>query len=176
MRKATEKKWVVYSKRPFAGPKVVLAYLARYTHRIGITNHRILALDKDARTVSFAYKDYADGSRKKTMTVSCEEFVRRLRLHILPERFVKIRHYGLLANRNRHTRIQQARAALPPEPAPVAIPYRAGADDAAPAPEIPAGLPACCPHCHQPAALVLIERIPRPHQRPASTVPYLDSS
>ena len=81
------KNWVVYAKRPFAGPKVVLAYLARYTHRIGITNHRVRALDKVAGTVSFAYKDYADDSRQKTMTVSCEEFVRRLRLHILPERF-----------------------------------------------------------------------------------------
>ena len=176
LHEATRTKWIVYAKRPFAGPEVVLAYLARYTHRIGITNHRILALNRDAHTVSFAYKDYADDSRKKTMTLSCEEFVRRLQLHILPERFVKIRHYGLLSNRNRHTRIQQARAALPPEPAPASIPTQTGAADAAPAAELPIGLPTICPHCHQKADWVLIKRVPNPHQRPSCTVPYLDSS
>jgi len=173
--KAVDKKWIVYAKRPFAGPRVVLAYLARYTHRIGITNHRILALNKTAHKVSFAYKDYADDSRKKTMSLSCEEFVRRLRLHILPERFVKIRHYGILANCNRHLKIQQARAALPPEPASVTISTQGSAADAA-APEVPVGLPVSCPHCHKPAAWILIERIPHPHQRPSCTVPYLDSS
>jgi len=170
------KKWVVYAKRPFAGPKVVLAYLARYTHRIGITNYRIRALDQTARTVSFAYKDYADESRQKTMTVSCTEFVRRLQLHILPERFVKIRHYGLLANRNRHTRIPQARAALPPAPESAPDPLPAGAADAAPPSVLPIGLPACCPHCHQQADWMLVRRVPHPHQRPVCTVPILDSS
>lgn len=170
------KNWVVYAKRPFAGPKVVLAYLARYTHRIGITNHRVRALDKVAGTVSFAYKDYADDSRQKTMTVSCEEFVRRLRLHILPERFVKIRHYGILSNRNRHTRIPPARAALPPGPEAAPTPQQADAADAAPAPEIPLGLPPCCPHCHEKANWVLVERVAHRHQRPFCTVPILDSS
>jgi hypothetical protein len=99
-----------------------------------------------------------------------------MQLHILPERFVKIRHYGMLANRNRHTRIQQARAALPPEPAPASIPTQTGAADAAPAAELPIGLPTICPHCHQKADWVLIKRVPNPHQRPSCTVPYLDSS
>lgn len=102
VREATAQPWIVYAKRPFAGPKPVLAYLARYTHRVGITNQRIRAVDRTAQTVTFDYKDYADGSQQKQMSVACDEFVRRLRLHILPARFVKIRHYGLLSNRNRH--------------------------------------------------------------------------
>jgi len=100
---AARKNFVVYAKRPFAGPETVLAYLARYTHRIGITNRRILALDTSTNTVTFDYKDYADGAKHKSMPLSCVEFVRRVLLHILPERFVKLRHYGLIANRNRHT-------------------------------------------------------------------------
>jgi hypothetical protein len=169
---ATRKKWVVYAKRPFAGPEVVLAYLARYTHRVGITNRRILEVDKTAGTVRFAYKDYADDSRSKTMTIACTEFVRRLQLHILPERFVKIRHYGLLSNRNRKARIAQARAALPPAPEPVA----ASATPAATTSEAPIGLPVCCPHCHQIADWVLVERVAPQHQRPRCAVPYNDSS
>lgn len=173
LRHAVSKKWNVYAKRPFAGPQVVLAYLARYTHRVGITNHRILALDKTAGTVRFAYKDYADHDLTKTLTIPCTEFVRRLQLHLLPERFVKIRHYGLLANRNRRTRIAQARAALPPAPA--APPPGASAPETATS-ESPVGLPACCPHCHQKADWILVERVSPQHQRPCGTVPYLDSS
>ena len=165
VRQAARKKWDVYAKRPFAGPEVVLAYLARYTHRVGITNHRILALDKTAGTVRFAYKDYADHCRAKTLTIACTEFVRRLQLHLLPERFVKIRHYGLLANRNRRTRIAAARAALPPAPEPAAALPVADAPEAAPATEAPTGLPACCPHCHQKADWVLVERVAPQHQR-----------
>lgn len=140
---ATQKKWIVYAKRPFAGPQPVLAYLARYTHRVGITNHRIRAIDVPAKEVTYCYKDYADEARQKEMTIACTEFVRRLRLHILPERFVKIRHYGMLSNRNRHTRIAQARAALPSPsevPAPTAESPLASSDAVGPS--------ACCPHCH----------------------------
>lgn len=104
LREATRRPWVVYAKRPFAAPETVFAYLARYTHPVGITNRRILSLDAASHTVTFDYKDYADGARHKRMTLTCEEFVRRLQFHILPARFVKLRHYGLLANRNRHTR------------------------------------------------------------------------
>ena len=86
-------KWVVYAKRPFAGPKAVLAYLCRYTHRVGITNHRIEGLDLVHQTVTFRYKDYAHESRQRSMTLSLDEFLRRFCLHILPPRFVKIRYY-----------------------------------------------------------------------------------
>lgn len=153
VRAATREKWVVYAKRPFAGPQTVLAYLARYTHRVGITNQRIRALDRVAKTVTFAYKDYADAARRKEMTLPCTEFVRRLRLHILPERFVKIRHYGMLSNRNRRTRLAQARAVLPPMPVP-----EAPAAEAREAALDNAGLPPHCPHCRHPG-WILVEMI-----------------
>jgi hypothetical protein len=110
------------------------------------------------------------------MTIACTEFVRRLQLHVLPERFVKIRHYGLLSNRNRRTRIAQARAALPPAPEPAEQPLPSAATAAAPEPEPPTGLPVCCPHCHQRADWVLIDRVAPQHQRPRCAVPYNDSS
>jgi hypothetical protein len=154
LREATRKPWVVYSKRPFAGPRQVLAYLSRYTHRVGISNRRLLALDRQGRTVTFDYKDYAQGARHKSMSLSLEEFIRRLRLHLLPPRFVKIRHYGLLANRGRRLRLQRARALLgAPEPAPPPTPAR-------PVPP--------CPHCGW-SALVLVRVIP-PLRRPKPTL------
>ncbi|OGA96902.1 MAG: transposase, partial [Burkholderiales bacterium RIFCSPHIGHO2_12_63_9] len=93
--------WVVYAKRPFAGPQAVLAYLSRYTHRVAISNSRLVAMDE--RGVSFKWKDYrAKGStRHKTMTLAPQEFMRRFLLHVLPGGFHRIRHYGLLANGNR---------------------------------------------------------------------------
>jgi hypothetical protein len=110
LHKLKTQKFVVYAKRPFAGPEAVLKYLSRYTHRVAIGNRRLLALDE--RSVTFSYKDYADESRRKTMTLSIEEFTRRFCLHLLPERFVKIRHYGLLGNRDRQERITRARESL----------------------------------------------------------------
>ena len=98
-----QKRWVVYCKPPFDGPKGVLRYLGRYTHRIAISNHRVL--DNRDGKVSFLWRDYANGSRKKTMTLQADEFIRRFLLHILPERFVRIRHFGLLANRRRKDNI-----------------------------------------------------------------------
>ena len=104
--------WVVYAKRPFAGPQAVLAYLSRYTHRVAISNSRLVALD--ARGVSFRWKDYrAKGrTRHKTMTLQPQEFMRRFLLHVLPRGFHRIRHYGLLANGNRRDCLVLARAAL----------------------------------------------------------------
>ena len=104
--------WVVYAKRPFAGPQAVLAYLSRYTHRVAISNSRLVAMD--ARGVSFRWKDYrAKGrTRHKTMTLAPDEFMRRFLLHVLPSGFHRIRHYGLLANGNRRDCLVIARAAL----------------------------------------------------------------
>lgn len=153
VREATCKPWVVYSKRPFSGPQQVLAYLSRYTHRVGISNRRLLALDQQAGTVTFDYKDYADGARHKSMSLELEEFIRRLRLHLLPPRFVKIRHYGLLANRGRQNRLQRARGLLGvPEPAAWVLPQRT--------------LPKC-PHCGW-AALILVRVIPPLRRQPPS--------
>ena len=166
VRTATRQRWVVYSKRPFAGPQQVLAYLSRYTHRVGISNRRLLALDTEQQTVTFDYKDYADGARHKPMRLPLGEFIRRLRLHVLPPRFVKIRHYGLLANRGRQARLQQARALLPAEsPASQTLP------ELKPTPPISPTLP-ICPHCGW-AALVLVRVVPPLHLAPP---PSLDTS
>ena len=109
-RQLYQKKWVVYCKPPFDGPKGVLQYLGRYTHRIAISNNRILAI-RDGH-VSFLWRDYADGNRQKTMTLKADEFIRRFLLHVLPERYVRIRHFGLLANRNRKDNIVLCRKIL----------------------------------------------------------------
>jgi Putative transposase len=102
--------WVVYAKRPFGGPEQVLKYLARYTHRVAISNSRLVDV-ADGR-VSFRYKDYADAHRLKTMTLSADEFLRRFVQHVLPKGFVKVRHYGLLANRCREERLALCRRLL----------------------------------------------------------------
>jgi hypothetical protein len=104
------KGWVVYCKPPFNGPETVLEYLGRYTHRIAITNHRILSVDHGK--VTFLWKDYADGNKIKTMTLDATEFIRRFLLHILPDGFVKIRHYGLLGNRNKRENLARCREIL----------------------------------------------------------------
>jgi hypothetical protein len=104
--------WVVYAKRPFAGPAAVLAYLSRYTHRVAISNRRLVALDE--RGVTFRWKDYriSGRTRYKTMTISPEEFMRRFLLHVLPSGFHRIRHYGLLANAGRQEHLAKARELL----------------------------------------------------------------
>ncbi|MDR3740246.1 MAG: IS91 family transposase [Terracidiphilus sp.] len=104
--------WVVYAKRPFAGPEAVLAYLSRYTHRVAISNSRLVAMDE--RGVTFRWKDYrAKGrTRHKTMTLDVDEFMRRFLLHILPSGFHRIRHYGLLANGSRKANLAQIRELL----------------------------------------------------------------
>jgi hypothetical protein len=94
--KLWDKQWVVFAKRPFGSPKSVVEYLGRYTHKIAISNHRIKQIDH--KTVSFDYKDYKQNGFKKQMTLSHEEFIRRFTLHILPKRFVKIRHFGFLSS------------------------------------------------------------------------------
>jgi hypothetical protein len=110
LREAARKKWVVYCKRPFAGPEQVLAYLGRYTHRIAISNERIVGMDAD--TVTFAYRDRRDGDRCKELTLPAESFLRRFLLHVVPRGFVRIRHYGLLANAVRRERIALCRRLL----------------------------------------------------------------
>ena len=107
--------WVVYSKPPFGGPEHVLQYLGRYTHRVAISNHRIVSIDP--QNVTFRWKDYAHHSRQRTMTVTCEEFLRRFLQHILPKGFPRIRSYGWLANRCRKSMLPIVRQCLN-QPAP----------------------------------------------------------
>jgi hypothetical protein len=111
--------WVVYAKRPFAGPQAVLAYLSRYTHRVAIANSRLVSMDE--RGVTFRWKDYRDKgkTRHKTMTLEPDEFMRRFLLHVLPSGFHRIRHYGLIANNARKENLARARELL--DVAPVAV-------------------------------------------------------
>jgi len=105
-----QKDWVVYAKPPFGGAEHVLNYLARYTHRVAISNHRLLAFENDR--VSFRWRDYAHGGKKKVMTVSADEFLRRFLLHVLPKGLVRIRHFGLFANRRRSAALERCRELL----------------------------------------------------------------
>ena len=113
--------WVVYAKRPFAGPKAVLAYLSRYTHRVAISNRRLVSLDDQG--VTFRWKDYrAKGrTRHKTMTLAADEFMRRFLLHVLPGGFHRIRHYGLIANAGRREHLTKVRTLLNAPPPAIAV-------------------------------------------------------
>ena len=150
------KRWFVYTKEPFAGPKAVLAYLSRYTHRVAISNRRLIAADETG--VTFKYKDYrVEGrDRYKTMTLATHEFIRRFLIHVLPKGFHRIRHYGLFANTSRTETIARARELLA---------------TAAPTIETPPGNPEAdtCPCCG--GRMLIIETFARgSHPRyPAST-------
>ena len=141
--------WVVYAKRPFSGPEQVLAYLSRYTHRVAISNSRLVALDDLG--VTFRWKDYrAKGrTRYKTMSVATPEFMRRFLLHVLPSGFHRIRHYGLLANAKRKTNIATARVLLhQPAPPPASEPGVGGADHGSHRPTF------LCRHCGAPMLII----------------------
>lgn len=108
--KSARKKWVVYSKQPFAGPRQVLSYLARYTHRIAISNARIVSME--GGKVTFRYRDRADGNRQKLQTLSATQFLRRFLLHVLPRGLVRLRYYGFLAHSQKRHLLEQCRRAL----------------------------------------------------------------
>ena len=142
--------WVVYAKRPFAGPQAVLAYLSRYTHRVAISNSRLITLDE--RGVTFRWKDYRvkGRSRYKAMTLDAGEFMRRFLLHVLPGGFHRIRHYGLLANCSRSASLALARHLLQ-VPSPAAQPCQGEVDSARPT--------FVCPHCGH--AMVIVQTFTR---------------
>lgn len=96
--------WVVYCKKPFKNAECVVEYLGRYTHRVAISNNRIVKLENGQ--ITFKWRDYKDKKKEKLMTVSAEEFIRRFLVHVLPDRFIKIRHYGILGNRNKSTKLK----------------------------------------------------------------------
>ena len=105
-----KKKWITYIKRPFGGPEQVVDYLGRYTHRVAISNERIIQLENDR--VTFRYRDSRDGNKNKLMTLDVFEFIRRFLLHILPFKYFKIRYYGLFSNRNRKKKIKICKEVL----------------------------------------------------------------
>jgi len=145
---AAKLEWVVHVKPPFGGPRRVLKYLARYTHRVAISNHRLRSLENGS--VSFDWKDYADHSRTKIMTLDAVEFIRRFLLHVLPSGLVRIRHFGFLANRVRKQKLILCRALLAASAAPIPI-------DCEPSTTIVED-PHCCPICKL-GRLVVIELI-----------------
>jgi predicted Zn-ribbon and HTH transcriptional regulator len=114
LRQLWRKEWVVYAKKPFGGPQHVLQYLGRYTHRVAISNHRLISFEDGL--VTFRWKDYAHDNKKRKMTLSAEEFLRRFLLHVLPRGFTRIRHFGLLSNRRRRGTVALCRALLANEP------------------------------------------------------------
>jgi hypothetical protein len=155
--------WVVYSKRPFAGPEAVLAYLARYTHRVAISNSRLIAAD--ASGVTFKYKDYRiqGPERYKLMTLATDEFIRRFLMHVLPKGFHRIRHYGFLANGSRADNLTKARALLN-VPKPDVISDDPKSADAAEPPTLSRPCPCCG------GRMLIIETFARgcePNYRPA---------
>ncbi|MGB2890893.1 MAG: transposase, partial [Candidatus Acidiferrales bacterium] len=108
--------WVVYAKPPFAGPQQVVDYVGRYTHRVAISNHRIV--DIEVGRVKFKWRDYRDNNQQKTMTLSADEFIRRFLLHVLPSGFHRIRYYGFLGNRHRKEKLERCRQLLGMTPSP----------------------------------------------------------
>ena len=165
-----EVEWVIYAKRPFAGPEQVLDYVGRYTHRVAISNNRLLDIAEGK--VSFRYKDYRHEAKQKTMTLQAEEFIRRFLLHVLPEGFQRIRYYGFLANPYRQQKLARCRDLLgtsQPEPAASKVnkDYRDRYE------ELTGSTLWQCPVCHQ-GRMLMIEILPRsPHRHLA---PIKDTS
>jgi hypothetical protein len=124
VRSLRQKQWVVYAKRPFSSPEKVLDYLGRYTHRVALSNNRILAVAETTKgpRVTFSYRDRKDSNRTRTMSLQVDEFIRRFLLHVLPNGFMRIRHFGFLANRSRKQKLDRCRVLLGLElqPAPTA--------------------------------------------------------
>ena len=159
LRRLHRQDWVVYAKRAFDGAMQVLRYLGRYTHRVAISNHRLLAFDGDR--VTFRYKDYAHGGKQRKMTLAGTEFLRRFFLHVLPKGFVRIRHFGFLVNRFRASRIELCRGLLATSPKPSSIPPTAS--------DTPAAWR--CPRCG--AAMMVMQRLTAAE---LSRCHYFDSS
>jgi hypothetical protein len=148
LAEARQKKWVVYAKAPFGGAETVLKYLARYTHRIAISNARLLGIDD--RTVAFRYKDYTHGGREETMRLTGGEFVRRFLQHVLPKGFVRIRRYGILANAERERSLARCRELLGAGPGVRAAPVPSAPEEVAESVQGAAQEAAAsklCPHC-----------------------------
>jgi hypothetical protein len=144
LRRLHRQDWVVYAKPAFGGPQQVLRYLGRYTHRVAISNHRLVSFDGER--VTFRWKDYAHGSQPRLMTLAATEFLRRFFLHVLPQGFVRIRHFGFLANRFRAPRLKLCRQLLA---------AHASSAQSAPVPNADISL-WHCPHCGSP--MIIIQR------------------
>jgi hypothetical protein len=159
LRRLHRQDWVIYAKPAFGGPMQVLRYLGRYTHRVAISNHRLLAFDGER--ITFRWKDYAHGSTQRKMTLVGTEFLRRFFLHVLPKGFVRIRHFGFLANRWRAGRLVLCRRLLASDSAGTTLPP--------PPPDLPTNWR--CPHCG--TSMAVIQRLTAAE---LSRCSYFDSS
>ena len=158
LKELRKKSWVVYAKKPFGSPQTVLDYLGRYTHRVALSNNRILALDNGQ--VTFSYRDRRDKDRLKSMPLDAEEFIRRFLLHVLPDGFMRIRHFGFLANRTKKHALSQCRKLLGLNPALPEIPQKSAHDLLL---ELTGIDLSRCPSCKHGTMIVVVElpRIPR---------------
>jgi hypothetical protein len=147
LRPLFRKNWVVYCKPPFGGPQYVLQYLGRYTHRVAISNHRLISFNDDQ--VTFRWRDSAHNNQQKVMSLSLDEFLTRFLLHLLPKGFVRIRHFGFLANRRQATLLPLCRQALDAVPPPQAETPTSTTKESRPL--------WLCPNCGGP--MVVIERL-----------------
>lgn len=164
IKASRQKNWIVYAKKPFGSPQTVLDYLGRYTHRVALSNDRILAVHHGQVTVS--YRDRKDGDRKKTIILDVQEFIRRFLLHVLPEGFMRIRHFGLLANRSKKQMLPQCRKLLDLDPALPQCPSESAKDLLL---KIIVDL-SRCPCCHE-GTMIVVGDLPR-----MSSSPQWDSS
>jgi hypothetical protein len=164
-----EAEWVVYAKRPFAGPEQVLDYVGRYTHRVALSNNRLL--DIADGQVSFRYKDYRHDAQQKTMTLDAEEFIRRFLLHVLPAGFQRIRYYGFLGNRYRKEKLARCRQLLGMPAGGVEGPAKAAAPDYRDRYEALTGVSLRrCPVCHE-GCMHVIEILPPSRRNPPTAIP-----
>jgi Putative transposase/Transposase zinc-binding domain len=165
IKAARPKSWVVYAKKPFGSPHTVLDYLGRYTHRVALSNDRILDIENGQITLS--YRDRRDGDRKKTMTLEAQEFIRRFLLHILPDGFMRIRHFGFLANRSKKQALSQCRKLLDLDPALPQSPILSAKDLLL---KITGVDLSRCPCCHE-GTMIVVGDLP-----PSLNLPRWDSS
>jgi hypothetical protein len=168
---SAQTEWVVYAKPPFGGPEQVLKYLARYTHRVAISNRRLVAMENGE--VQFHWKDYAHGGSQKTMILKATEFIRRFLLHVLPSGFVRIRHYGFLANRLRQEKLAQCRALLEVEAAPVPVASEPIAEPRETVEEVPVAK--ICPSCGV-GRMVIVSSFPAIPVNPSEWGPILEQA
>ena len=155
LKELRKKNWVVYAKKPFGSPKTVLDYLGRYTHRVALSNDRILNVQNGL--VTFSYRDRRDKDRLKSMTLDAEEFIRRFLLHVLPDGFMRIRHFGFLANRTKKHALPQCRKLLGLNPALPQIPKRSAQDLLR---ELTGIDLSRCPRC-QKGTMIVVGELPR---------------
>jgi hypothetical protein len=162
IKTSRQKNWVVYAQKPFGSPQAVLDYLGRYTHRVALSNDRILSVYRGQ--VTFSFRDRRDGDQRKTMTLEAQEFIRRFLLHVLPDGFMRIRHFGFLANRAKKRALPECRKLLGLNPAVPQIPEKSSHELLL---ELTGIDLTRCPRCQQ-GTMIIVAELPKPPRRDSS--------